>query len=51
MIRQLDHEAGVYLKTFGDISATVGERQANIEDDIEAIECLIEEQGAMFRLG
>lgn len=51
MMKQLDHEAAIYLTTFGDFSASVGERQANIEDDIEAVECLIEEHGAMFRLG
>ncbi len=51
MINQMDHEAAIYLKAFGEISASVGECQANIEDDIEAVECLIEEQGAEFKVG
>lgn len=50
VIKQLDNEVAIYLRTFGDVSVSIGECQENVQDDIEAVECLIEEYGAKFKL-
>lgn len=50
IIHHLSDDSVEYIKTFGDLSATVDERAGNIADDIEAVESLIAEHGAWVKL-
>ena len=50
LVADLDGVAGNYCASFGEDDVTVGYRLANVEEDIDVIEILVEEVGEQYKV-